>query len=161
MTLFFDSSSLVKRYLDEVGSETMRRLFRDRRPGDDFFISDHIGLEVLVRLHKFGRVHRRAARAVYRYGLQQFAADRDVHLNVLKQDLQLFKEAEVLAERFADSGAGTLDLIHLASAFQVERSVPNPPMVFVASDRKLKHVAVRAGLNIFDPEHMRFDDLGL
>jgi hypothetical protein len=138
----------------------VRRLFRDRRPGDDFYISEHIGLEVFVR--PFAYTNSDALTAGPRAPCIGTACNSSRPTATSTSTcLKLFKDAEVLAERFADSGAGTLDLIHLASAFQVERSVPNPPVVFVASDRKLKHVVSRAGLNIFDPEHMRLDDLGL
>ncbi|HEX8242963.1 MAG TPA: type II toxin-antitoxin system VapC family toxin, partial [Longimicrobium sp.] len=147
MILFVDASSLVKRYHEEVGSDTMDALFRPRDPEREFYISDHIGLEVFVRLGKLSRTGPGRARKSLRHRLRRFTSERADYFNIVKVDVHLVSEAEVLAARFADSGAGTLDLIHLASALQVQRNAPNEPLVFVASDRKLKHVATRAGFH--------------
>ena len=161
MILFLDASSLLKLYLEESGSAMMRALFEANRFTGRFYLSDHVALEVQVRLNRLGRVVSRRERRALRSGFRQFATHRSNHLNILTVDHGLIAEAEALAAQYADSGAGTLDLIHLASARRVQRSVPGERLVFVASDRKLRHVARRAGFRTFDPERERTEDLGV
>ncbi|HEX6749125.1 MAG TPA: type II toxin-antitoxin system VapC family toxin [Longimicrobium sp.] len=159
MILFLDASALVKLYLEESGSSAMRDMFEARRFSGRFYISDYVGLEVFVRLHKHKRSASRQGRRAFQHGLRQFETHRARNFNVLALERHLLLDAEVLATRFTDSGAGTLDLIHLASAFQVQRNVPDEKLVFVAADRKLRHVAQRAGFRTFDPEQERPEDL--
>jgi len=158
--VFLDASALVKLYHDESGTDTVHALLNEPSLAGRFFISDHVSLEVFVRLNRIRRSSARRDRRRLRFALNSFDRDRRRHLTVLQVDPQLIATAEAYAGAFPDSGAGTLDLIHLASAFQVQRDVPGERLVLVAADRKLRHVAKRAGLRTFDLEQERPEDLG-
>jgi hypothetical protein len=83
--------------------------------------------------------------------LKAHADHRHAFLTVVEVETELFGEAESMAMKYSDSGAGTLDLIHAASAQQV-RDNADEPLVFVAADRKLRALAERIGFRTFDPE---------
>ncbi|HEX8454076.1 MAG TPA: type II toxin-antitoxin system VapC family toxin [Longimicrobium sp.] len=153
MIFFLDASSLVKLYQDETGAETMRELFRRPELYGAFFVSELVSLEVVVRLAKGARIGGRKARRRRDRVLRQHASHRTAFFTILNMEPRVVHEAESIAIAFSDSGAGTLDLLHAASAQQVSELVPHEPLVFVAADRKLRSLAERIGFRTFDPEN--------
>lgn len=152
MILFLDASSLVKLYHEETGAETMRELFQRPELKGSFFVSELVALEVVVRLTKGARARGRMSRRRLGRLLKAHADHRRVYLTVLEVKTEQVGEAESIAVGYRDSGAGTLDLLHAASAQQVSELVPHEPLVFVAADRKLRSLAERIGFRTFDPE---------
>lgn len=152
MILFLDASSLVKLYHDEAGAETMRELFRRPELNGAFFVSELVSLEVLVRLTRAARSGGRKERRRLGRVLREHAHHRATHLTVLAVETGVVRVAESIAIEYSDSGAGTLDLLHAASAQQAREIVPHEPLVFVAADRKLRSLAERIGFRTFDPE---------
>ena len=148
---FVDASSLVKLYQSEVGSQAMHALFGRPEHEDAFFISDLVALEVLVRLAKRGRTGRKERRE-YRRALEGYARDRSGYIHVIRIEPDVVRTAESIAVVYHDSGAGTLDLLHAASARQVQDRLPDEPLTFVVADRKLRSLAERLGFRTFDPE---------
>jgi predicted nucleic acid-binding protein len=149
---FLDASALVKLYHDEAGSEAMRALFKSREYKKAFFISDLVALEVLVRLAKQGRsVGRKERRRLHR-AMTTYARNREEDVTIIAAGPGVVREAESFAFTYSDSGAGTLDLLHAASARQVQEIVPDEPLVFVVADRKLRAVVERIGFRTLDPE---------
>ena len=152
MIFFLDASALVKLYHDEAGAETIRQLFRRRDMEGAFFVSELVLLEVLVRLTKEARKGGRRDRRQLQHLIRQHAWHREEYLTVLDFDLRSVRMAETLAIQYRDSGAGTLDLLHVASARQVQETVPDEPLVFVVADRKLRSLVERIGFRSLDPE---------
>ena len=152
MIFFLDASALVKLYQDEVGSEAMRALIKRPEHKDAFFVSDIVALEVLVRLAKQGRSGGRTERRRLRRVMMAYAQNREETLHIVTAGSSVVREAESFAFAYSDSGAGTLDLLHAASARQVQAMVPEKPLVFVVADRKLRAVVERIGFRTFDPE---------
>lgn len=160
MIFFLDASSLVKLYHQEAGTETMRELFRQPDYAGAFFSSDHVVLEVVVTINKLRRIAPRRQRREFDYALDRFEYDRSQYLNILEVQASTMRETEFLAADYANSGAGTLDFIHLASALAVQSVLPGEQLVFLVSDRKLKHLVRRGGLQVFDPEQQELKELG-
>jgi predicted nucleic acid-binding protein len=153
MLFFLDASSLVKLYIHETGSETMRALFQRPDTAGSFFTSDHVALEVLVTLGRnLIRADRKKRRA-FLGAVERFVSDRSRYLNVVTVESGVVAAADAIAVAYADSGAGTLDLLHLAAADHIQRTFSDEPLVFVVADRKLRSLARRAGFLIFDPEN--------
>ncbi len=152
MILFLDASALVKLYRNEDGSPTMHALFDDAEYRDSIIISDVVALEVIVRLAKGGRDGGRKERRRARQAITAYSRDRAQILNVHVTGPEVVRDAELAAVRYSDSGAGTLDLLHTAFVLRLRDSVPDALLVFVVADRKLRHLAERAGLRTFDPE---------
>jgi uncharacterized protein with PIN domain len=149
---FLDASSVVKLYQEEVGSETMHALIETPEYKGAFFVSEIVALEVFVRLAKQGRSAGRKERRRVRRVMMTYAQNREQNLIVVASEAGLVRDAESFAFTYSDSGAGTLDLLHAASARQVQEIVPDEPRVFVAADRKLRAVVERIGFRTFDPE---------
>jgi predicted nucleic acid-binding protein len=149
---FVDASALVKLYHDEVGADVMRNLFRHPEYKGSFFISDVVALEVLVRLAKRGRVGGRKERRTFIRMMKMHGHHRVESLNVIALEAGVVRNAESLAVLHSDSGAGTLDLVHAASARQVQERLPDRPLTFVVADRKLRSLVERLGFRTFDPE---------
>lgn len=152
MIFFLDASSLLKLYREETGSEAMRALFGRREYREAFFISEIVALEVLVRLAKQGRSGGRKERRRLQRVMMAYAHNRDENLHIVSVGTSVVREAEAFAFMYADSGAGTLDLLHAASARLIQGMAPEKPLVFVAADRKLRAVAERIGFRTYDPE---------
>jgi predicted nucleic acid-binding protein len=155
---FIDASSLVKRYIEEVGSDTVREILRRPDHGGAFYVSDHVLLEVLVRLAKHLRTSGRSRRREYAKALRQFDRDREI-FNVVPAGTRVVARAEQFAVEFARSGAGTLDLLHASSAELVQHTISDEVLVFVVSDRKLRHLVRLMGFQVFDPQRDRLEDL--
>lgn len=152
MIFFIDASALVKLYLNERGSHAMEALFARAGQPPGLYISDLTELEVLVTLAKRGRTEGRKGRRTYLRALERFADHRRTLLSVVSLSPGHVREARGFATRYPDSGAGTLDLVHAASARGVEARVPGGPLVFVVADRKLRALAERIGFRTLDPE---------
>ena len=152
MIFFLDASAVVKLYRDEEGSHAMRSLFKDPVNKGSLFISDLGALEVLVRLAKLGRMGDRKERRDHRRLAAMYARHRARYLNVVGTEPDVLEGAESLAIEYDDAGAGTLDLLHAASARQLQRTIPEQPLVFVVADRKLRSLAERIGFQSLDPE---------
>jgi predicted nucleic acid-binding protein len=150
---FVDASSLVKLYHDEAGADVMRELFRTPEYKGAFFVSDLVAVEVLVRLAKRGRLGGRKERRTFRRTVRMHVRHRTENLNVVGVEPSLARHAESIAVVYYDSGAGTLDLLHIASARQIQGQLPDQSLTFVVADRKLRSLAERLGLRTFDPEH--------
>lgn len=152
MIFFLDASALVKLYHEEDGADTIRELFRRPELQGTFFVSELIALEVLVRLTRQARSGGRRERRKLQHVLAEHARHRDEYLTVLDLDPGLIRDAEQIAVKYRDSGAGTLDLLHAASARQVQEAVPGELLVFVVADRKLRALLERIGFRTLDPE---------
>lgn len=147
-----DASALVKLYHTETGIPVMRELFWHPEHKNAFFATDLVTLEVLVRLAKRARRGGRKERREIHRAIVTYARHRNQNLNVVGLDSEMLREAEIIATAYSSSGAGTLDLLHAASARQVQRLTPEQPLVFVAADRKLRSLVERLGFRTFDPE---------
>lgn len=152
MNFFLDASSLVKLYHDERGSETMHNLFGRPEYEAAFFVSDLVSLEVVVRLAKQGRGGGRNLRRKFHSVIRTYVHHRNEKLNVMDVNSGVVRMAGSIATVHSSSGAGTLDLLHAASARQVQKLAPEQPLVFVAADRKLRSLVERIGFRTFDPE---------
>jgi predicted nucleic acid-binding protein len=150
---FVDASALVKLYHEEVGAEAMRQLFRRPEHQDTFFVTNLVALEVLVRLAKRGRAGGRRERRRFDRVLKEYTRHREEYLHVVGVEPSVVRNAESIAVVHSDSGAGTLDLVHAASARQVQDRLPDQPLTFVVADRKLRSLVERLGFRTFDPEH--------
>lgn len=152
MIFFLDASALIKLYREETGSSALHALLVRPDPKPSLFISDMVALEVLVHLVKQGRSEDRKERRSARVALAAYADDRVNRLNTFDTEPRMVRDAEAAALRYRDSGAGTLDLLHAASALRLRLRAPDQPFVFVVADRKLRHLAERIGLRTLDPE---------
>ncbi|MEJ7891058.1 MAG: type II toxin-antitoxin system VapC family toxin [Solirubrobacteraceae bacterium] len=103
MSLYVDSSALLKRYVDEPDSEAAGALLRS---DDSLLTARHTVVEVRRSLARvLGERDASEARAAFA---------RDVHaLSLIELDVDTCEAAATIAEA---TGARTLDALHLAAA---------------------------------------------
>ncbi len=133
---YFDTSALVKRYVDEPGRQEVMQLFRRH---------ECVG-SALVAIELQSALRRRIAEGTIDGGhvadiVKRFRADRTFWTLV-----EVTREVVVAAETLvAASPLRTLDAIHLASAqLFVDRT--GEDVVFVSADRRQVEVALRMGM---------------
>ena len=138
MTRYFDASALVKRYVREAGSPTVRRL-----------LTSGIGASSrLSEVEVSSGIIRRAREGAFT------AARRDRMLAALQDDVPALAIVEMIPEITADAQALLLrhalrsgDAIQLASCLYLQRQLAQP-VPFVAFDRCLVEAARAEGLRV-------------
>ena len=136
MWAYFDSSAVVKVYVQETGRAAVLRLLRQHE-----VVASAI-LPVEIR----GALRRRAAENVIESSrlpsaLQQFAKDR-TQWNLLAVSTEILERAEQIV---ASHTVRTLDAIHIASAQEfAERLQARVP--FISADHRQIAAAAAAGL---------------
>jgi uncharacterized protein len=134
--LYLDTSSLVKLYVEEAGSDSVRRLVAG---------ADRIAVSIVAypEAHSaFAR--RRRERGLTPAGLRsaKTALERDWSRTVrLAVTEDVYRAAASLAERHA---LKALDSIHLASFLSLRRRLPRGGAAFSSFDRRLKRAALNA-----------------
>jgi len=136
---FFDSSALVKRYLQEKGSETVVACLNE---ADQVIVSSVSKLECFSTFRRLLR-----ERIMTQYAYDQIKGELVVDFNefVITPFGNIVEELS--AELIGLRQLKTLDAIQLASAL-VHRDILDS---FVVSDRKLKQAANTEGLKVLDP----------
>lgn len=140
-TAYFDTSALVKLYLQEPFSDETQRAYLE---------------SVAVACHEIGFVEMRAALAQAARGMRidaeshrmivdDFTRDWEACIAPVATDNALLRRAAELAEGFALRG---YDAIHLASAERILRALPDT--VFVSFDRDLNRAAKLLGFSLPD-----------
>ncbi len=137
MIAYFDSSALVKLFIDEQGSDIATAVW----DGCSLAVSSTIGLAevpaALAAAHRGNRLtasHYGAARAAWR----EYADE----LHLVQLSRQLATQAGELAETCSLSG---MDAIHLASSLTL------PPSVICTWDRQLHQATQQVGLQVSPP----------
>jgi len=136
MRIFFDTSALTKRYVEEVGSEQVRALCAD---------ADALGVSVLVlpelistlcRLVREGRLSPEDYRSL----------KSAVQIDLSDADLCDFSQGafEQTILCLESHPLRTLDALHVGSALAYQ------PDLFVSADRRQAKAASREGLAVVD-----------
>jgi predicted nucleic acid-binding protein len=147
--LFWDSSALLKRYLNETGSARVQNLF-DPAVGNSVFIAAVTGVEILAaisRRARGGSIPPQDATAA----CAQVRADLLTDYHVVDLSPAVLSQAMDLAETLRLPG---YDAVQLASALavQAQRTASGlPALTLVSADTELNAAAAAEGLLIEDP----------
>ena len=144
MSLYLDTSALVKLYVEEDGSALVRKWVHD---------ADVVATSILAYAEARAAFARRRrekqiALAAYTQILREFEPDWDRYV-VLDATDPLIRSAGKLAEIHA---LRAYDAIHLASAKILKDKVA-PPVSFASWDVRLTVAAVKEGLATLPHEH--------
>jgi uncharacterized protein len=138
VTRYFDASALVKRYVREAGSTTVRRLLASAIPASSR-LSEVEVTSGIIRRAREGAFTNRA---------------RDRMLAALQRDLPALAIVEMIPEIAADARALLLrhslrasDAVQLGSCLYLQRQL-GQPVPFVAFDRRLVAAAQAEGLTV-------------
>jgi uncharacterized protein len=134
--LYLDTSAVLKLYLEEPGSEELRK-HTEGLPGR-LFTSRITYAETLAGL---ARVHResRITRPAYRQQRARFESDWGA-LQIVEVTREVLRPCPLLVERYLLRG---FDAIHLCSALWMERAD------FACFDERLRTAARGEGLALF------------
>ncbi|MDX1959148.1 MAG: type II toxin-antitoxin system VapC family toxin [Leptospiraceae bacterium] len=129
MKSFFDTSSLVKKYIDETGSDTVTVLFEN---------SDEVVLSPITRIEFLSAMQRLVNSNIltqenYKIALSEFTQD-SVEFEYIKFDSILEEHVYEVIKKY---GLRSLDGIQLASA-----KISNADQ-FITSDTKLFEAALK------------------
>jgi len=148
MTRYFDASALVKRYVREAGSSTVRRLLASGTPATSR----------LSEVEVASAVARRAREGSFA------PSHRDRMLAALDRDLPALAVVEMIPDITAEARALILrhplragDAIQLASCLYLQREL-REPVPFVAFDERLLRAARAEGLTVVGTSSSRRGD---
>lgn len=144
--VFFDSSALVKAYLEEEGTGVVIGAFS--RMSGRMFISDFVALEVLTSLRT---AFRDASREQWREVLAEFRADFVDAFNIVEVGPVVVGRAMRLVTAHRQARARSMDLLHLATALHLQAANPAADVTMITSDRDLATLSSECGLRTFDP----------
>ena len=151
-TYFFDSSSLVKRYVKEIGTAWVIDIFRPHSH-NQIFVAEITLAEVVSALT---RRHRGLSVSTHNYGKRatsRFRRAFDTKFFKVRVDSTIIQDATLLAERYFLRG---YDAVQLAVALQVEaerKQLGASPLTLVSADNELNDAAQAEGLSIENPNN--------
>jgi hypothetical protein len=136
---YFDTSAIVKRYVEEAGRREVLQLLRRY----DFVASAVLPVELR------GALRRRATEGALDVAhvpaiLKRVAADR-AYWTLVEVGTDVLAGAETLV---ATHPLRTLDAIHMASAQLFAARVPTPGLIFVSADKRQTEAATAIGLSV-------------
>lgn len=139
MILYLDTSSLVKLYVKEQGSEEARGLASGAEVITTSWLAYTEARSALARKYR----GRGLTEDEYRQALREFEKDWDIYA-ALEVSPGVLREAGDLAEKH---GLRSLDAIHLASAVSVLRRSEPADLIFSSVDLRLVAAAEVEGLS--------------
>ena len=152
---FFDASALVKGYLSEQGASNVRAAIV--RLAGRCFITEFVALEVLTTLSKRFRATTIKKR-VYRDARALFLSEIPSTYRMFEVHDSVLQSAFVLADTHRRVSVSAMDILHVASALELQSTL-NGPLVLVSSDQGFLALAHECGLRTFNPETQPFGNL--
>jgi len=139
---YFDTSALVKQYLQEAGSKTVLELLKT---GDKVYTASLTYAETHAAFSRRTRKGRLTRETTRRLALR-FDRDWESYDIVLMSDDVLSLARQLLYHHPLRSA----DAIHLASALFLARAAPTDRWAFVCADRRLCDAAEAEGFHPID-----------
>ena len=146
--VFLDTSALVKAYVEERGTDSVRTLMT--RLDTELLLSKHVALETLATFAYKVRDQQLTPRRYREIRAESYATYR--RYNVVSVTEDTLETAIELADRHRKLGVGSVDLIHVATALEIQARDPETPLTIVCADRSMRLLARAAGFEVFDPE---------
>ena len=141
--MYFDSSAIVKRYLEEAGSDTVNKMVNEA----SVIATSQLTYPEIVSAFAKKQRGRDISRDNYVKALNEFEREWD-YFFIIKFHDEFFSTIRKLIERHALRAA---DSIHLASALWLKQSVKEN-VTFVASDGILLSAARAEKLSAVNPQ---------
>lgn len=158
--LFLDTSALIKRYVEEPGSDVLVELLTDSRLRGRLFTAEHVEAEFISALNKKYRRGEIGHRALVEAGqdLKRFLPA----VSIVPITSDILESGANLLNSYRNSEIAAGDAFHLA-AFQlvIDRVAAPEDLYLVSADGPLLHVARRKAWQTFNPEEHRPGLIGL
>jgi predicted nucleic acid-binding protein len=145
---YLESSALMKRYREEMGSEVMAAILEDTGPGERLYTSQLSILELRTVLARLARGRHIDPTDLEGVVLRIITDIARYNLIVLALDGDSVPDALDLLPSYALRAA---DALHLATAHRLSRqSVAD--LIVVTADQELGRACGSVGLTVLDPE---------
>ena len=146
---FFDSSALVKRYVEEPGTGWIVDIC-SAEAGNTLYTARISGAEIAAALCRKVREGTLAAPDL-QIALNQFKADFRRRYQIVEITEQIVDSAMILVERHALRGYDGVQLAAALELHTVRSSLTLSPIHFVCADERLNQAAEREGLLVENP----------
>jgi uncharacterized protein len=149
---FFDSSAMVKRYVNETGTPWVISI-TDPAAGARVYVTAITGVEVVSAITR-RLVHvKTISQADAAGALASFRQDFSSEYRVITVSDPVIARAMALAEQYALRGYDAVQLAAAVEANDRRLSLGAPPLIMVASDMDLLAAAAAEGLTADDPNN--------
>ena len=135
MTLYLDTSSLFKLYVEEPGSDDVRQELSEASAGATSLVTYAEARAAFARVRRLGSITAAGLRSVKR----DFESDWSIYVIIPPSDA-ICRSAGDLAERYGLRG---FDSIHLATFLHLANNDPSE-VRFSSFDHDLSRAAIRA-----------------
>jgi len=135
---YFDTSVLVKQYVDETGAATARQLFRRRR-----IVSSALAAVELTSALSRRRAASQISAVQWARVVRDLQFDR-THWELLAVTDSILARAEEVVRM---TGLRSLDSVHVASA-QLSSTLIGTTLSFITADARQRAAAVQLGLDV-------------
>jgi predicted nucleic acid-binding protein len=141
MISYFDTSALIKKYIEEEGSEEVVRRWNN---------SDLMAVSSVAYAEFFSAINRKRREGTlseeeYLSAIQDFKSDWET-LVMIEVTIHLNQFIEDLTSSYPLRG---FDAVHLASALYFQQ-FEEEQLCFICADRRLNDAAQQEGLNVVD-----------
>mgnify|MGYP003376606216 FL=1 len=147
-TLFFDTSALLKRYIDETGSERVRALIQTS-PGPMFISAiTRIGMAcAFARRELEGSFSSTTRDRLW----EAFRFDSVHHFRFIRVGIETLAAAEQLAFRYSLRAYDAVQLASAQFAIRRLRKIGRQGVIFLSADARLLGFAKSEGFTILNP----------
>jgi predicted nucleic acid-binding protein len=155
--LYVDSSALLKHYIRESGSRSLRARIKEESLRQAGVFMSVVGYAEVLAV--FARRLRENLLSAKRFDLvmQRFSSDWAFGVSHVQLDISVLLFIPGLVKRNPLKGS---DAIHLGSALSLRDALRlgrqfgpgSESLKFATSDKRLKRAAIAEGLDVFDPE---------
>jgi predicted nucleic acid-binding protein len=144
---YFDTSALIKHYLDEIGTPLINSLLYEQ--------SNDLAIVSVTMAEAFAAITRRIRGGELTYGtvekvLEVARTEFEEKFIVLATTLVVVYRAMALSQTHALRG---YDAIQLAAALEFQNGIGKKKVTFVCADDELNRTAAREGLSILNPNN--------
>jgi len=146
---FFDSSALVKRYIQEAGSAWVPRLCQQEQP-QDLYIARIAGVEVISAIARRGRAGDLSSQELAS-ALNRFRQDFVTTYEIIDINLAILARAMDLAQNRFLRGYDAVQLAVAWGLHTVRQMMGLPALTLVSADNDLNAAATDEGLTVANP----------
>ncbi len=144
MPYFMDSSALVKRYHQEIGTEVIDNIIETNY--EQIFISSIALIEIIATLRRKVK-ERKISKNRFIKLKSAFLYDVEKRYTLIPLDDSVLADALHIAEK---RGCKSLDSLQLASA--IKTKLIDEKIIFVCADKQLLKYAKNEGFEVINPE---------
>ena len=146
---FFDSSGIVKRYVDEIGTPRVVEITRPEN-GHRIYLAQIAGVEVVSALTRLTRANQ-LVQQEGKKAIEQFRHDYLHQYRTIKITPKLIDSAMAIAEQYALRGYDAVQLAVAAKVHTVCKTLEISSPILISSDLALNDAAKQEGITVEDP----------